>query len=63
MPESMDKVKSRIEAIVEGIETGFECEAKIDFGAMYYQVDNEAQLTREFMKFTDEADRCQSLSL
>lgn len=54
--ESMDKVKSRISAIVEGIKVGFECEAKIDFGAMYYQVDNEEQLTREFMKFTDQAD-------
>ncbi len=54
--KSMDKVKSRISAIVEGIKVGFECEAKIDFGAMYYQVDNEEQLTREFMEFTDEAD-------
>ncbi len=54
--ETMDKVKSRISAIVEGIKTGFECEVKIDFGAMYYEVDNEAQLTREFMKFTDEAE-------
>ena len=54
--ESMDKVKSRISAIVEGIKVGFECEAKIDFGAMYHQVNNEEQLTREFMKFTDEAD-------
>ena len=54
--KSMDKVKSRISAIVEGIKVGFECEAKIDFGAMYYQVNNEEQLTREFMKFTDEAD-------
>ena len=52
----MDKVQSRIRAIVEGIKIGFECEAKIDFGAMYYQVDNEEQLTREFMKFTDEAN-------
>ena len=49
--KSMEKVKSRISAIVEGIKMGFECEAKIDFGAMYYQVDNEEQLTREFMKF------------
>lgn len=54
--KSMDKVKSRISAIVEGIKVGFECEVKIDFGAMYYQVDNEEQLTREFMEFTDEAD-------
>lgn len=54
--ESMDKVKSRINAIVAGIKTGFECEASIDFGAMYYQVDNEAQLTREFMEFTEDSN-------
>ena len=54
--ETMEKVKSRISAIVEGIKVGYECEAKIDFGAMYYQVDNEEQLTSEFMKFTDESD-------
>lgn len=52
---SMKKVQSRIQALVEGIKTGFECEATIDFGAMYYQVDNEEQLTREFMTFTEEA--------
>lgn len=49
--ESMDKVKKRIEEIVKGIEIGFQCEAKVDFGAMYYQVYNEAQLTKEFMEF------------
>ncbi|MFJ8244152.1 N-acetyldiaminopimelate deacetylase [Peribacillus asahii] len=53
--ESMNKVKARIGALVEGIKAGFECEAAIDYGSMYYQVDNEEQLTREFMKFTDEA--------
>ena len=50
----MEKVKSRINALVEGIRVGYECEAKIDYGAMYHQVDNEERLTREFMEFTDE---------
>lgn len=54
--KTMEKVKSRISAIVEGIKVGYACEAKIDFGAMYYQVDNEEQLTSEFMKFTDGSD-------
>jgi N-acetyldiaminopimelate deacetylase len=49
--ESMDKVKKRIEEVVKGIEIGFQCEAKVDFGAMYYQVYNEARLTKEFMEF------------
>ncbi|WP_338451894.1 N-acetyldiaminopimelate deacetylase [Niallia oryzisoli] len=51
--ESMDKVKKRIEEIVKGIEVGYQCETKIDFGAMYYQVYNEAKLTKEFMEFVD----------
>ena len=50
-PESMVKVKHRIEAIVSGIQAGFECEAAIDYGAMYYQVYNQADLTSEFCRF------------
>jgi N-acetyldiaminopimelate deacetylase len=50
-PESMEKVKKRVENMVSGIETGFECEAVIDFGANYYEVLNHPELTREFMDF------------
>jgi len=52
--ESMEKVKLRIEALVEGIKVGYECEVQIDYGSMYYQVDNEEQLTEEFMTFVEE---------
>ncbi|MEK4736077.1 MULTISPECIES: N-acetyldiaminopimelate deacetylase [Bacillus] len=52
--ESMKRVKSRIEAIVAGIEASFQCEASIDYGAMYHQVYNHEELTREFMQFTRE---------
>lgn len=48
-PASMMQVKSRIEALVRGVETGFQCDAVIDYGANYRQVDNAADLTREFM--------------
>ncbi|PJW13700.1 MULTISPECIES: N-acetyldiaminopimelate deacetylase [unclassified Geobacillus] len=48
---AMQKVKRRIEAIVRGIEVAYECEAAIDYGAMYYQVYNDPALTAEFMKF------------
>lgn len=51
-PDSMVRVKKRIEALVKGIETGFECESSIDYGAMYYQVYNDHSLTKEFMEFT-----------
>ncbi|MED0655451.1 N-acetyldiaminopimelate deacetylase [Anoxybacillus geothermalis] len=48
---AMQKVKRRIEAIVHGIEVAYECEASIDYGAMYHEVYNDPDLTAEFMKF------------
>lgn len=48
---SMEKVKQRIEQLVEGIRIGYQCEAAIDYGSMYHQVLNEETLTREFMDF------------
>jgi N-acetyldiaminopimelate deacetylase len=53
--ESMAKIKDRIRALVRGIETGFECEASIDWGANYCQVDNDPALTREFMHWAKKA--------
>lgn len=50
-PQSMEKVKHRIESLVKGIETGFECEAVIDYGAMYHQVYNTVEIAREFIEF------------
>ncbi|WP_377889482.1 N-acetyldiaminopimelate deacetylase [Alkalihalobacillus sp. R86527] len=52
--ESMTLVKDRIEAIVKGIETSFECEASIDYGSNYYQVFNDAELVGRFMEVTGE---------
>jgi N-acetyldiaminopimelate deacetylase len=51
--ESMKKVKERIEALVKGIEVGYQCEAVIDYGAMYHQVFNDETLTDEFMNYVD----------
>jgi N-acetyldiaminopimelate deacetylase len=55
-PEAMEKVKKRIEALVEGISSGFECETVIDYGSNYRQVDNEPDLTREFMEFAKQQE-------
>jgi N-acetyldiaminopimelate deacetylase len=49
--QSMKKVKNRIEALVKGIETGFECEAVIDYGSMYHQVYNSVSITRDFINY------------
>ncbi|KPV42797.1 N-acetyldiaminopimelate deacetylase [Alicyclobacillus ferrooxydans] len=48
---AMKAVKARIEALVKGIEVGFECKATIDYGANYTQVWNDSGLTQEFMEF------------
>lgn len=52
--ESMKKVKERIESLVKGIETGYQCEATIDYGSMYHQVWNDENYTREFMNFIEQ---------
>lgn len=49
--EAMEKVKKRVQALVKGIEIGYDCECAIDFGSGYYQVYNNEPLTREFMSF------------
>jgi len=49
--ESMKKVKERIEAIVKGIEVGYQCEATIDYGSMYHEVYNNKEVTNEFIDF------------
>jgi N-acetyldiaminopimelate deacetylase len=46
---TMDRMKERIVQMVEGIEAGFDCRAKLDFGVSYRQVDNDRSLTEEFM--------------
>lgn len=52
--ESMQKVKERIEAIVRGVEIAYGCEATIDYGSMYHQVDNDKALTTEFIEFAEQ---------
>ncbi|HET7581073.1 MAG TPA: N-acetyldiaminopimelate deacetylase [Bacillales bacterium] len=53
--ESMQQVKKRIEALVGGIEAGFSCKAKIDYGANYLQVTNQPEITRDFLAFCQKA--------
>ncbi|WP_400246981.1 N-acetyldiaminopimelate deacetylase [Niallia sp. JL1B1071] len=51
--DAMEKVKKRVQALVKGIEIGYDCECAIDFGSGYYQVYNNEPLTREFMDFIE----------
>lgn len=50
-PDSMLKVKKRIEELVQGIQIGYQCQVNIDYGANYYQVYNDEELTEEFIQF------------
>lgn len=52
-PESMGRVKERVEALVKGVEVGYQCETHIDYGCMYHQVYNHHEITREFMEFVE----------
>lgn len=53
---NMKLVKSRIEALVRGIEAGFECQARIDYGSNYRQVFNDAAVTESFMHWLGQRD-------
>ncbi len=57
--QSMEKIKNRILALVQGIESGFECRGTTDFGANYCQVYNEAKVTKQFMTFVENRSNCE----
>ncbi len=61
--ETMSLVKSRIEALVAGMETAFACKAEIDYGANYRQVFNEADVTGQFMNWVRDTDHAVPLQL
>lgn len=61
--ETMSLVKSRIEALVSGMETAFACKAEIDYGANYRQVFNEADVTGQFMNWVRDTDHSMPLQL
>lgn len=46
---TMEKVNSRIRSIVHGIETSFECKAQLELRPGYCSVNNDQELTAEFM--------------
>lgn len=54
--EAMTEVKRRIEAICAGIEAAFECSVTIDYGSMYYEVNNDERCARLLLQFADSFD-------
>ncbi|WP_281888080.1 N-acetyldiaminopimelate deacetylase [Paenibacillus sp. YYML68] len=55
--ETMTLVKSRIEALLAGMETAFDCRTVLDYGSNYRQVYNNAELTEAFMRWLDETQQ------
>ncbi len=49
-PDSMQLIKDGIERILSGIETRFDCETSVDYGANYYMVHNDEGLVGQFKK-------------
>lgn len=54
--ESMARVKERIEALVKGMEVGYQCQTSIDYGAMYHQVYNQEEIARDFLAFAEKKE-------
>lgn len=49
----MKLIKTRIEAMVAGIEHAFDCRAEIDYGSSYHQVFNDPELAISFQTFAE----------
>lgn len=54
--EAMKMLKQRVESLLTGIETGFNCRTSIDYGANYCQVYNDHDATSEFMDWARQAN-------
>jgi N-acetyldiaminopimelate deacetylase len=51
---SMESVKKRLEALIEGMKISYDCEIEVDYGSMYQQVYNDPQWTKNFISFVQE---------
>ncbi|WP_132371662.1 N-acetyldiaminopimelate deacetylase [Melghiribacillus thermohalophilus] len=47
-PETMNKVKEKIERTVKAIEIRYDCETSVDYGASYFQVWNDGKYVAQF---------------
>lgn len=57
--DAMSEVKRRIEAICKGIEASFECSISIDYGAMYYEVNNNEECANKLLSFAEQFNNSQ----
>lgn len=56
--DAMVEVKRRIEAICKGIEVSFDCSVSIDYGSMYYEVNNTEECAKKILSFAEQFEGC-----
>lgn len=54
--ETMQLVKGKIEAICKGIEIAYECEISIDYGSMYYEVNNTEDSANKVLQLASQTE-------
>ena len=59
--DAMNEVKRRIEAVCAGIEASFECTIDIDYGAMYYEVNNNETCANKLLSFAKSYEGCHAV--
>lgn len=55
--ESMENVKKRLEALIEGMKISYDCDIEVDYGSMYRQVYNDPEWTNHFISFLQKTNR------
>ncbi len=54
--ETMQLVKQKIEAICKGIEIAYDCEITIDYGSMYYEVNNAEESAKKVLQLASQTE-------
>ncbi|MGR3763680.1 N-acetyldiaminopimelate deacetylase [Rossellomorea sp. NS-SX7] len=55
-PQSMESVKSRLEALINGMIISYDCDIEVDYGSMYQQVYNDPEWTKDFISFVEKSE-------
>ena len=51
--ETMEMIKTKIEAFCQATEIAFDCTVRIDYGSSYYQVKNDEAIANEFLVYAE----------
>ncbi|WP_066192757.1 MULTISPECIES: N-acetyldiaminopimelate deacetylase [Gracilibacillus] len=56
-PKTMTLIKAALEHMITGFEIANDCEIKLDYGSMYYQVHNTEELVAQFQQAVEKEER------